>query len=128
MYSYLCPDCECENIHLTFRKLGERLDEPCDYCNHPFVVRAICRMNVALSMPEHFNYSTGQYVSNSRNFSDQLKSKSDEMSARLGMDVKYGEVDVADQKALGVTTEGIETKLQKESNPLTRQLTEKAFS
>jgi len=128
MYSYLCPDCEAENIHLTFRKLGEKLDEPCDNCNHPFVVRAICRLNFALTMPEHFNYSTGQYVSNSRNFSDQLKTKSDEMSARLGMDVNYTEVDVADKKALGVTEHGVEDKLQKEKNPLKRQLTEKAFS
>lgn len=103
MYSYLCPNCDAEQIHSTMLPLGVGLDEPCDVCDHPYVVRAICRLNFTLSLPEHFNNSTGKYVSNRRDFSDQLKRKSDEMSERTGMHHNYVPVDPTDKKAVGVT-------------------------
>lgn len=83
--------------------LGVRLYIPCDRCLHPYVVRAICRLNTTLSMPEHFNTSTGKYVTNRQSFDDQLKRKSDEMSARTGFESNYVQVDPSDKKALGVT-------------------------
>lgn len=59
-------------------------------------------------MPEHFNDSVGEYVTNERSFKDALKHKSDGMSERLGMDVNYQPIDWQDRKSLGVTDEGIE--------------------
>jgi hypothetical protein len=59
-------------------------------------------------MPEHFNNATGQYVTNERAFGDQLKLKSEEMSARTGMEHNYQPIDITDMKALGVTDEGLE--------------------
>jgi hypothetical protein len=59
-------------------------------------------------MPEHFNASVGHYVSNSREFADQLKIKSEEASLRTGMDHNFQPVDVTEAKALGVTDEGLE--------------------
>jgi hypothetical protein len=59
-------------------------------------------------MPEHFNQSTGTYISNTREFADELKRKSEEMSNRTGMTHNYQPVDVTDMKALGVTDEGLE--------------------
>jgi hypothetical protein len=63
---------------------------------------------IKLSMPEHFNDSVGEYVSNERQFNDALKHKSDSMAERLGMNVNYQPIDWSDRKALGVTDEGIE--------------------
>jgi hypothetical protein len=128
MYSYLCPDCQSESSHLTRLKIGAKLYEPCEVCNHPYVVRAICRVATHLSMPEHFNNSTGKYVSNRRAFRSQLDAKSDEMSARLGYDVKYGEVDPSDQKAIGVTSDGADKIISEESNPKQKRAIDKAFS
>lgn len=128
MYSYLCPECESESAHLTRLGIGEILNEPCEVCNNPFIVRAVCRISTNLSMPEHFNHSTGKYVTNKRAFTSQLDAKSDEMSARLGYDVKYSEVDSSDQKSLGVTNDGAGDIITKEENPTKKRAIDKAFS
>ena len=128
MYSYLCNYCGSENICLTFRRIGETLHEHCEVCGHGSLTRAICRISTKLSMQEHFNNSTGQYVSNKRDFTSQLDAKSDEMSARLGYDVKYGEVDVSDQKNLGVTNDGASEQISTEQNPTKKRAIDKVFS
>lgn len=102
MYSYLCDRCGHENISSTRLPIGGKLFQPCDNCGHPHQTRAICRLNTTLSLPEHFNTSTGKYVTNRRDFADQLKYKSDEMSDRTGMDHNYVPVDPHDAKAVGV--------------------------
>jgi hypothetical protein len=79
-------------------------------------------------MPEHFNNSTGKYVTNKRAFRSQLDAKSDEMSERLGYDVKYSEVDPSDQKAIGVTNDGAGKIISEEKNPTKRRAIDKAFS
>lgn len=128
MYSYLCDNCEAENHCLTFSPIGDTIQERCEYCGWIGLTRAICRISTNLSMPEHFNNSTGKYVSNKRDFRSQLDAKSDEMSARLGYDVKYGEVDPSDQKSIGVTTDGADKIVSEEKNPTKRRAIDKAFS
>lgn len=127
MYSYLCPECGSENIHLTRLAIGDKLSEPCDYCDYPFVIRAICRINATLSMPEHFNVSTGKYVTNRQAFESQLSEQSDRMSERLGYDVNYRQVDGTDKKALGVTSDGIEEAQSKQTNSVKRQHVERVM-
>jgi hypothetical protein len=128
MYSYLCPECESESAHLTRLGIGEILNEPCEVCDHPFIVRAVCRISTSLSMPEHFNHSTGRYVTNKRAFTSQLDAKSDEMSARLGYDVKYSEVDSSDQKSLGVNNDDAQNIVTQEADPTKRRAIDKVFS
>lgn len=128
MYSYLCEFCEHEADYLTFKPIGERLYTPCENCEYPFMTRAVCRVATHLSMPEHFNNSTGKFVTNKRAFRSQLDAKSDEMSERLGYDVKYGEVDPSDQKAIGVTNDGAGKIISEESNPTKKRAIDKAFS
>lgn len=127
MYSYLCAKCNEENIHLTFKPIGGILDEYCDWCGQGPLIRAVCRINTALSMPEHFNVSTGKYVTNKQAFASQLSEQSDSMSERLGMDVNYKEVDGSDKKSLGVTTDGIEEAQSKQTNPIKRQHVERVM-
>lgn len=62
-------------------------------------------------MPEHFNHSVGEWVSNRRQFYDALKRKSDEQSIRRGQTIDYQPLDpsdMSDPSAHGVTDEGLE--------------------
>jgi hypothetical protein len=62
-------------------------------------------------MPEHFNHSVGEWVSNKRQFYDSLKRKSEQSSIRTGMDVDLQPLtpsDMAEASAHGVTDEGLE--------------------
>lgn len=63
------------------------------------------------SMPEHFNNTLGEHVSNPRQFSDGLKRKSEEVSIRTGISHDFQPVDPADMRdmaAHGVTEEGLD--------------------
>lgn len=128
MYNYICKYCETETMALTYAKFGETIDLECDTCGNPKVMRTVGNFTTHLSMPEHFNQSTGQYVTNGQTFKSQLSQKSDEMSERLNMTVKYGEVDGRDAKALGVTPEGMESTIAKEPDSLKRRSLEKALN
>lgn len=128
MYSYICKYCETETMDLTFAKFGETINLECDTCGNPEVMRTVGNFTTHLSMPEHFNQSTGKFVTNSQSFKSQLSQKSDEMSERMNMTVKYGEVDGRDAKALGVTSEGMESTIAQEANPLKRRSLEKALN
>jgi hypothetical protein len=62
-------------------------------------------------MPEHFNHSVGEWVSNRRQFYDALKRRSDQSSARTGMDVDLQPLspsDMAEAASHGVTEEGLD--------------------
>lgn len=59
-------------------------------------------------MGEHFNHSVGKYVSNKRQFSDELKKRSEADSERLGMPVNYQPVDLHDAGSLGVESDALE--------------------
>lgn len=62
-------------------------------------------------MPEHFNHSVGEWVTNRRAFYDALKRKSEESSVRTGMTVDLqplGPSDMAEASAHGVTDEGLD--------------------
>ncbi len=105
-YSYFCTICGNEDIDTHFERIGAVGPCPCIVCGS--VMRRGYSFSFVRSMAEHFNNSTGQYVSNSRDFGDQLKRKSEEASLRTGMDHNFVPVDVTDAKALGVTDEGLE--------------------
>ena len=59
-------------------------------------------------MPEHFNHSIGQYVSNESEAQSALSRQSDEMSERMGFTHKFELVDPSDPKTAGVTDAGLE--------------------
>lgn len=59
------------------------------------------------SMPEHFNQSAGEYVSNERQLNDAFKRQSDAATARTGVEHKFTAVDPQDKKTLGVTDAGL---------------------
>lgn len=64
--------------------------------------------DVQLGPVIHGGYSpaVGGYVESERDFNEQLKRQSDEMSARMGFDVDYQPADRADPKGHGATSIG----------------------
>lgn len=67
--------------------------------------------NVRASMPEHFNYSVGSYVSNERQLRDAVKVAGEQASYKAGMDTHFeylSAADMADPSAHGVTEEGLD--------------------
>jgi hypothetical protein len=66
--------------------------------------------SIAHSIPEHFNASTGTFVTNERALRDDLKRQSDSESQRTGLDHNYeylSPADMADATSRGVTVEGL---------------------
>lgn len=104
-YQYKCRGCR-----LFFTTLDRDDISPCPVCATP-ATRHFA-FNIGRSIPEHFNNSTGTYVSNERELRDQLKMMSDEESGRIGMDHEYTYLspsDMMDAEAHGVTEEGLDT-------------------
>lgn len=66
----------------------------CDYCQGTGIRRF--SFTVSTGLKEHFNQAAGEYVSNRRQLDDAFKRRSEEMSARLGMDHEFVTVDPAD--------------------------------
>ena len=82
---------------------------PCPVCRTKSIRQF--NFNVRNSMPEHFNYSVGSYVSNERQLRDAIKVVGDEQYHRLGIESDYQYLspsDMADASAHGVTEEGLD--------------------
>lgn len=59
-------------------------------------------------MPEHFNPSVGQYVTNKQSFTDALKRKSESATLATGIEQTFQPVDLrTDPSSFGVTDEGL---------------------
>lgn len=53
-------------------------------------------------MPEHYSPFLDEHVKSRQHYDDLSKLKQEEMSARMGYDVEYVEIDPTDQRAAGV--------------------------
>jgi hypothetical protein len=103
-YLFRCPGCR-----LTFVTLS-RTDIPrCQVCNTDS--KRVYSFNPRLSIPEHFNYSVGAYVTNERTLRDAFKEQSDNQSERTGIEHSFEFLtrsEMADPSAHGVTGEGLD--------------------
>lgn len=105
VYEFRCRSCGATKESLS------RNPTPCN-CGDIF--RRVFSFSTSTDLPAHFNHSVGSYVSNSRQFNDALKQKSDEASEHFGTTINYSPVDYSDRAALGVTSEGLaETKARR---------------
>lgn len=103
-YQYKCKSCK-----LVFTTLSRTDIPPCPVCrtraSRDYVFQA------RSSMPEHFNHAVGVNVNNERELRDAIKRQSDEVSERTGIEHNMDfltRAEMADQKAHGVTDEGLE--------------------
>jgi hypothetical protein len=110
LYEYRCPTCRST---LTTTTRGDRFDASCARCGDPGPHVRVFSIRIEKPMQEHFNVSTGAPVSSMRQFREQLKIKGEEYTAQTGIEVNYQPVDVSDSRSLGVTSAGIEDKLDR---------------
>lgn len=104
MYEYRCLGCGQTILH-DFA-LDRVSGTPC--CGR--VGQRIWSVSFHRPMPPHFNHSVGRYVSNETKFSDALKEKAEEATAKTGIPHDYKPVDIRDRETLGVTEEGLDGK------------------
>jgi hypothetical protein len=103
-YQYHCQGCR----HF-FTTLSRDSIPPCPVCGT--VATRHFSFGIVRSVPEHFNYSVGSYVSNERQLRDAIKVISEEQTYRTGVEHDYeylSRADLADATAHGVTEEGLD--------------------
>lgn len=110
IYAFRCRECG---------RTSESIRRDVLPCNCGGVLRRDFRFAFKPPTPAHFNHSVGAYVTNDRDFRDKLKEKSEEASARFGLDVSFAPIDYHDKASVGVTDEGLyETEKKKHDNAL----------
>lgn len=106
VYEWRCP--ECRQAYATRRPLGDTTPPTCPPCQTP-VKRRYSPFAIQIPMQEHYNHSVGAYITNERQFKDQLKIQSEAATLRTGLEHNFVPHDPRDAKdSLGVTDEGLE--------------------
>ena len=104
LYEYKCPDCA---TRVPSFERGDRLDQACPSCGR-VPLKRVWSLGFQMPMHEHFNQSVGKPISSMRQYSDELKRKSDEATALTGIEHRYVPVDMNDRKTLGIDGRGID--------------------
>lgn len=108
IYEYRCSTCGAEfEESLTIAEYASHTSKYlCPDCDVP--LSRIFSVSIKTSMPEHYNHSAGEYVSNERQLRDSFKRQSAMASERTGIEHNFVPVDPQDRKKLGVTAEGLD--------------------
>lgn len=72
-------------------------------------LKRVFSFSIGRSMPEHFNNSTGTYVTNKTQLADDFKRLSEAATERTGIPHNFVPVDPQDKETLGVTDEGLDS-------------------
>lgn len=105
IYEYKCPVC---GNRIPSTKRDNRLPtQVCITCGNRVEYKRVFGFALKPMMHSHFNRSVQKPISDMRQYRDELKRKSDEESARDGMERNYVPVDLGDTQSIGVSNEGI---------------------
>ncbi len=114
LYEYKCVWC---GFPVQSQERGNRLHTWCVSCDVHTDHKRVFGFALKPIMHEHFNRSVQRPISSMKQYADELKRKSDEESARDGMERRYVPVDLGDTQSLGVTNEGIhESNIERARN------------
>lgn len=115
IYEYKCPYC---NYRVPSLERADKLHvEECPSCGFSGDYKRVFGFAMKPIMHEHFNRSVQKPISSMKQYADELKRKSDEESARDGMERRYVPVDLGDPGAIGVSNEGIhESNIERAKN------------
>lgn len=105
LYEYRCPECGGGARSQT---RGDTLPSPCPHCASPGPLKRRWSLGFQMPMHEHFNSSVGKPISSMRQYTDELKRKSEIASITTGIEHRFVPVDPSDTAALGVTGDGID--------------------
>lgn len=95
---------KCQDGHLTASSVrGTRI--LCSSC--PNTATRVFDFHFKPPMREHFNNSTGTYVSNEHDFTESLKRQSEEASIRTGIEHTFEPVTPTTSSSVGVTDQGL---------------------
>jgi putative FmdB family regulatory protein len=112
-YEHKCPH------HGKFLDRSQH-ESPCPECGSS--TRRVFSFSIGPSFHEGYSPTTGGYVSNERDLSDQLKLKSEEATNRNGIEHRYVPVDLRDKEACGVSDEHQELIKERNANlPMLRR-------
>lgn len=110
-YEYKCKECSSRtSIACTISQYddlwaGKSL--MCDACMSGELARIYTVPPIRHALEGHYNLAAGQYVSGERELKDVFKRRSDEATARTGIEHRFVPVDMRDP-ALGDHHEGLE--------------------
>lgn len=108
-YDYKCRLCGfTDESHIR-----ESLIWSCPYCSEPGEPVPLYRSySAAPNMPRvwhgHMCNTTGQWITDRKQFREALHVASEEATQRLGMEHRFIEVDPSDRDSLGVTDQGLD--------------------
>lgn len=116
IYEYKCS--KCDHRVVSTERGNRLLGGKCAQCGvSPALYKRVFGFAMKPIMHEHFNRSVQKPISSMKQYADELKRKSDEESARDGMERRYVPVDLGDTQSLGVTNEGIhESNIERARN------------
>lgn len=100
---------KCKNCGQGYQASVRTLAYPEKTCTCGGEIKRVFSFSIRRSMPEHFNTSTGTYVSNERALKDDFKRLSDAATERTGIPHNYVPIDPQDKETLGVTDEGLDS-------------------
>lgn len=110
VYEFACKNCG-EDYSVTSIKNKEFMERRirqggyCSLCMGP--IRRVFSFSVAKPMPEHYNKSTGTFISSERQLKDTLKAQSEQATERTGIEHNFVPIHPSERETLGVTSEGL---------------------
>ena len=108
-FDFRCPNC---GFTVTLSINEPPSSCPNEHCYYDSPLKRVFNFYAKPMFRDHFNLSTGRYLTSEHQLSETLKVQSEEMSYRMGQEVDYqpiSHLDMADPAAHGVTEEGLET-------------------
>lgn len=99
LYEYLCDSCGLGIESLSFRKIGQVLDDcPESDCDGE-LVRCVSLFNVTPVIQPYFNHTVGDYVTSTRDFEEKLRVGAEKQTERTGTQHTYTPVYPSESKA-----------------------------
>ena len=101
MYEYVCRFCRLTTLSSSRNEPTVR----CECGNNTW--KRKWSVNFGTVMHSHMDSTTGKLISDPKQFKNELRAKSDEMSERTGLEHDYQPVDPHDTSGLKVTEDGL---------------------
>lgn len=109
-YEFKCSNDHRVTMVLSSAQRDNPVGRPCLECDEP-LRRRWTPFRVVAPFEEHFNLSTGTFVSSKRQLDEQNRIASVERTERLGLETNFVAHDIRDltPSDMGVTEEGLNT-------------------
>lgn len=105
VYEFTCTECDdVSELTCTMQEYTNAKEFRC-ICGG--LLKRVFSFSIKPTMPEHYNNSAGQYISNEKQLKDVFKVQSEQATERTGIEHNFVPVHPDDREKLGVTSEGL---------------------